>query len=428
MRRLRNVRMSQLCSTTPPGRFGARALARATQVSLVVYAALLAAGALGTAPLLSAAEPAQEHARFRPTVAQMAGLQIEVARAHRFVDRVVAEGMVASNDDATTPVFSPFSGRVVRLVASPGAHVSKGEPLMIVQASEIVQGLNDLRSAAASLNTAHAQLDLARTTEQRQHQMFDSKAGAFKDWLQAQSDLVGAGNAAQTAENALLAARGRLRLLGKSDAEITALEQGTRAGDPQAAEAPVRAPIDGVVIQRQVGLGQYIASVTGGATAPVYTVGDLSKVWIVGNVREADAARVAVGQPVQVSVMALPQRTVRTRIDWVAAALDPATRRLAVRGEADNRDGVLRPMMQAQLSIEAGHPAMAAAVPASALVFDGAQAHVWIAEADGSLALRPVRTGRSDGDWVELVQGLAAGERVVTRGTLFLDQAAEGSR
>jgi len=160
----------------------------------------------------------------------------------------------------------------------------------------------------------------------------------------------------------------------------------------------------------------------------VYTIGDLSTVWIIGSVREADAARVAVGQGMQVRLMAIPRRLIRARIDWIASALDPNTRRLAVRAQAGNRDGSLRPMMQAEVSIDAGHEAVSAAVPSGAIVFEGSEAHVWVAAGDGSVFLRPIRIGRHDEGLVEVVDGLSAGERVVTHGTLFLDQAAEGSR
>jgi cobalt-zinc-cadmium efflux system membrane fusion protein len=421
----------------PPNRFGATALAHSTQVSILAALVLLAAGTLAVAPPPSAAQSApapgspqvaRTGAVFRPSEIQMAGLRIEVAQSHRFSDRVTAEAAVGPNEDTTTPVFSPYTGRVVRLIARPGERVRRGAPLMIVEASEIVQGLSDQATSVAAVGTARAQLKLAQTSEQRQHEMFLSKAGAFKDWQQAQSDLIAAENALHTAENSLTAARSRLRLLGKTDAQIAALEQSSEPPEQTAAQASVLAPIDGIVIQRQVGLGQYITSVAGGASSPVYTIGDSSTVWIVAQVRETDAPGLALGQLAHVKVLALPQRPIQMRIAWIAASLDPNSRRLAVRGQVDNRDGALRPMMQAQVIIDAGHQTTAPAVPAGAIVFDGAQAHVWVAADDGSLALRPVRTGRSDAGLIEVIEGLAAGERVVTRGTLFLDQAAEGSQ
>ena len=253
-----------------------------------------------------------------------------------------------------------------------------------------------------------------RTRSLRQHELYLAKAGALKDWLQAQAD-------ATAARNALDAARNRLRILGTSDAEIAAIEAGAdRTG--KAAETLVRAPIAGTVTQRQVGLGQYL---TAGAATPVYTIGDLSSVWLVANVRESDAPRVHVGQAVEVRALALPERSFHARIAWVAPALDPTTHRLPVRAEVDNRDGLLKPLMFASFHIDAGDEATAPAVPKRAVVYEGDEAHVFVALDDGSIALRPIRTGRTSGDRIEVLAGLAAGEKVVSGGTLFIDRATD---
>ncbi len=206
----------------------------------------------------------------------------------------VTEGNIAIDDDLTTPVFSPYSGRVIRLIAKLGDHVARGQPLMAVAASEFVQGQNDLVTAAASLKTTRAQLKLAETAEQRQHALYLAKGGALKDWQQSQADLATAQNSLRAQEIALAAVRNRLRILGKSDREIDAIENG--APLDMEPVAYIVAPISGTVTQRQVGLGQNILSVQSGASTPVYTIGDLSTVWLVANVREADAPLIRIGQ------------------------------------------------------------------------------------------------------------------------------------
>ena len=144
--------------------------------------------------------------------------------------------------------------------------VARGAPLFAVEASEFVQGQNDLVTAAASPKTAQAQLRLDETNEKRQHELYLAKGGALKDWQQSQIDLATAQSNAQRPEIALAAVRNRLRILGKSDAEIAAIENGADARlDPV---ADVVAPIGGTVTQRQVGLGQNIQSVQSGASDP----------------------------------------------------------------------------------------------------------------------------------------------------------------
>ncbi|MDD5250934.1 MAG: efflux RND transporter periplasmic adaptor subunit, partial [Rhodocyclaceae bacterium] len=289
-----------------------------------------------------------------------------------------------------------------------GDVVKKGAPLMTIEASEFVQGRSDVASARANL-------DAARAVEQRQHDLYEAGAGALKDWRQSQADRV-------VAEGALAAARGRLRILGKTDADVDSLEK-TPSG---ATETLVAAPIAGTVIQRQVGVGQYITSAAAGAATPVFTIGDLSTVWLVANVRESDAPALHLGQPAEVTVLALPGRTFKAKISWIGAAVDANTHRLPVRAEVQNKDGLLKAMMFASFSIATSEPAQAPAVPESALVYEGEKTRVFVAGSDGSLAAREVRSGRRQDGMIEIVDGLRAGERIVTAGTLFIDRAAEG--
>ena len=184
------------------------------------------------------------------------------------------------------------------------------------------------------------------------------------------------------------------------------------------------APISGTVIERQVGLGQYIKS---GASKPVYTIGDLSMVWLVAKVREADAGRVRVGAPVRVQVLAYPSRVFKARISWVAPAIDPKTHRLPVRADVENRDGALKPMMFARFTIATGPARKTLAVPQEAVIRRGRKERVWVVEPHGRLAARTIKTGESRDGMVEVLSGLKPGERIVTAGSLFIDHAARGS-
>jgi cobalt-zinc-cadmium efflux system membrane fusion protein len=130
------------------------------------------------------------------------------------------------------------------------------------------------------------------------------------------------------------------------------------------------------------------------------------------------------GQPVEVQVPAWPGRTFTSRLDYVAPAIDPATHRLTVRAVINNADGALRPEMLATLRIKASEANTVPAVPATAVVYEGAHGHVWVVAADGSIGLREIRVGRSNDGLVEVLAGLQVGERVVTRGSLFIDRAA----
>ncbi|MBS0527176.1 MAG: efflux RND transporter periplasmic adaptor subunit [Proteobacteria bacterium] len=355
---------------------------------------------------------------FRPSDTQWAGLKLAAVRQVAFRDERATDGKIAINEETTTPVFSPYSGRVSRLIARPGDHVERGAPLFAIEASEFVQGQNDLVTAVAGVDKARSRLQLAQQVEKRQKELLAIRGGALKDYEQAQSDLVNAQGDLRSAEITLAAARNRLRILGRTDEEIDKLEKVDRIG----AETIVSAPIGGTIIQRKIGLGQYINT---GASDPVFTVGDLSTVWLVANVRESDAPRMKVGAPVEVSVLAFPGRIFNARLSYVAPALDPNTRRLPVRAEIQNPGRELLPEMFASFRIVSGESRLMPAVPQDAVVYEGAQARVWVARPEQkSVVTRPVEVGSTTNGLVEVRKGLSVGESVVASGTLFIDRAA----
>lgn len=366
-------------------------------------------------------DPPAAPGTFRPSAQEWAGLKLAVVRAATFQPEVVAEGHIAIDADRTTPVFPPYSGRVVEILAKSGQSVARGAPLMAVEAPSLVKRENDLIAAVAALGTARAKLALAQAAERRTHALYLAKGAALKDWQQKQADLIAAQNKLRAAEIALAAARNRLRLLGLADSQVAAIENAPTARlDPV---GQVRAPIGGIVTERRVGLGEYIKS---GGSKPVYTIGDLSTVWLVAQVRESDAARVRVGEPVAVRVLAYPGRVFRARLSWVAPAIDPKTHRLPVRADVGNPDGALKPRMFARFHIATGPARRRPAVPEEAIVQRGARARVWVAGPHGTLAVRTIRTGAVRRGMVEVLSGLTAGERVISGGSLFIDRAARG--
>jgi cobalt-zinc-cadmium efflux system membrane fusion protein len=342
---------------------------------------------------------------FRPTAQQLKTLTVEPVALRQFVSEERTEGKIALNGDRQTPVYSPYSGRVTRVLVSLGDVVVQSQPLATIEASEFAQAQNDLRAALT-------QVKLARNTETRKHALYDVKGGSMADWQQAQADLA-------TAETTLGSVRNRLRILGYSDTKIDALAQAEHF-DPT---TNILAPINGIIVDREVGPGQYAQAA---ASTPVFTIADLSSVWLVANVREADAGHVQRGQSVEVRVQAYPERVFKAHVVYVAPTIDPNTHRLAVRAVIDNRDGALKPEMFANFRIVTSEDARAPAVPESAVVYEGEAAHVWVVGSDNTIAIRPIRIGRATEGFVEVLDGLQTGERIVTKGSLFIDRAAAG--
>ncbi|TAI63643.1 efflux RND transporter periplasmic adaptor subunit [Bradyrhizobium sp. Leo170] len=358
--------------------------------------------------------------RYTPSPAEWASLSLQPVSERAFRAEYVTEGKIGIDEDRSTPVFSPYTGRITKLLARPGDSVVKGQPLFVIEAADTVQAQNDYISAMTSVNKAKSAVDLAQIQDDRAKSLFEGKAVPLKDYQQSQATLVQAQNDLRSAQTTLEAARNKLRILGFGDGDIDALRQ--KGGiNP---EITIFAPIGGTVVQRKAGPGQYVSS---GASDPVYVIGDLSTVWLLAFVRESDAAKVAVGQDVTFSVMALPGRSLTARINYVAAAIDPTTRRLLVRATIDNADGALKPEMFANVTLYSpgDHPAVG--VPKQALIYEGDQVRVWVAHPDKTIELRQVKPGITNGDLVEIVGNLRPGEQIVTKGSLFIDRAASGT-
>jgi len=356
----------------------------------------------------------QDGAAYRPTPKQWASLGISPVAEVVFRTEHMTEGKIAVDEDRATLVFSPYSGRVIKLLAKPGDAVKAGQPLFVVEAPDMVQ-----------VNKARSALDLARIVEQQNKTLFEGRAGSLRDLQQSQASTRAAENDVRAAQTTVEVSRNRLRILGMTDEEITRFND-TGAVSPH---MTIYSPLAGTVIQRKVGPGQYIntSSQNTSASDPTFIIGDLSTVWLVAYVRESEAPNVHVGQAAQFKVLAYPNRTFSANISYVATSLDTGTRRLLVRATIDNSQNLLRPEMFANVKILTTEGDSSLGVPREAIVYDGKSTHVWIARSDQSVERREVKTGQSNGQMVEVLDGLRQGESVISKGTLFVDRAAAGS-
>jgi cobalt-zinc-cadmium efflux system membrane fusion protein len=377
---------------------------RAVRLALLLGGWSVLAGCSRIAPPQPSPPPAV-HTGFQLTDEQLRAMTIETVALRPFHSEAITDGRIAYDGDRATPVYSPYSGRVTRLIAPLGAQVTRGQALFELQASEYAQAASDLLTAAA-------QVKLASLTEQRRHAQYDGRSGSLQDWQQSQTDLA-------AAQAGFASVRNRLRILGCSETAIDAMLAG---GRPQPEVAAV-APIAGVVVDRQIGPGQYL---TAGGTTPVYTIADLSSVWLVANVREAEAVSVHTGQAVSARVLAVPGHEFSGHLDYVGAAVDPVTRRVPVHAVLDNHEHLLKPEMFADFTISTSADTLAPAVPEEAVVFEGAQARAWVMQDEHTVAQRQLTLGRLHQGVYEVTGGLAAGERVITHGALFIDRAAGG--
>jgi cobalt-zinc-cadmium efflux system membrane fusion protein len=395
------------------------ALALLTLAGLAVYGFVHISGAKsGHSEVSSQSRKGLQ--RYTPSPAEWASLTIQPVSERGFRAEHVTEGKIAIDEDRSTPVFSPYAGRVTRLLARPGDSVVKGQPLFVIEAADNVQAQNDFITAMTGMNKARSALDLAKLQDTRARDLFEGKAVPLKDYQQSQATLIQAQNDMRSSQTAMEAARNKLRIFGLTDEDIATFQEKGRINP----ETTIFAPLGGTVVQRKIGPGQYVNS---GASDPVYVIGDLSTVWMTAFVRETDAANVSVGQEVTFNVLAMPGRPLSARINYVATAIDPATRRLLVRATIDNKDGKLKPEMFANVTIYSASDHPAVGVPRQALIYEGDQVRIWVAHEDKTIELRQIKPGLANGDLVEVIGNLKPGEQIVTKGSLFIDRAASGS-
>lgn len=349
---------------------------------------------------------------FRPTSQQMQQLQFRTVGTGDDPDAVQATGIISVNQDASTPIFLPVSGQIGNVFVEAGQRVVRGQPLFEVSSTDYVDVRNAMLTAAAQRATASAQLQTAQQNAARQKEIFATAGGAEKDYRQAQADLVAAQSAMRAANAGLTAARDKLVLLGKSPSSGASMR------------AVFRAPVSGTVASRAIAPGQYV---TAGGTDALLTIADLSRVWLVAQLSEQDASSVHVGDIVTVTTPAYPGRVFQATIQNVAAELDPVTHRLPVRATVANPDGALKPQMFASFSIRRRTPRAALLVPSQAVIHEGDSARVWVVGRNGLLWSRDVRVGDSANGYDSIVSGLRPGERIVSGGAIFVNEAGLGA-
>src|SRR5262249_31599279 len=264
---------------------------------------------------------------------------------------------VGFNEDRLTPVFTPYAGRILELLANKGDSVGKNQPLVVVESPDLVAAQNDLASARSDLAKAKIGLDTAETVAERARRLHEQEAIATKDLQQAEADLTRAQDEVRRAQVSLAAVENRLSLFGKDPKEIAGL------GERVDRRVVIRAPIAGTIVDRKVGPGQYVKP---DAPDPLFLISDLATLWILADVYESDVAMIHVGAPVDVVVPAYPTRAFPAHISFISPTVDPATRTVRVRCVIQNPQGLLKPDMFATIKIGAAAQQSVPVVPASA--------------------------------------------------------------
>ena len=328
---------------------------------------------------------------------QMAHIQVVPVEKARLPRLLRLTGSAAYNAFKTTPVFSPIGGPVHEILVAPGETVHAGQPLLTVNSP-------DYSLARSAYSKAREAFFLADKIYNRAQDLYSHGAIAESDLQQAESARAQAQADMQSTEDAL-------RALGLKDPEAL-------IKNPQkvTSQIPVIAPVGGEVVERLVGPGQLLMP---GATQ-IFTISDMSTVWVLVNVYQGDLAYVHPGDSVDITTDSYPE-VFHGKISYIAPALDPTTRTLQARIVTTNPGKKLKKDMYVTAAVQAGAIRDALTVPDAAVLRDTEnQPFVYVQSGSNQFARRLVKVADSQGGRTQITDGLKEGERVVGDGGLFL--------
>jgi membrane fusion protein, heavy metal efflux system len=365
----------------------------------------------GDSPALSATRQDAAVPAVELSDKQTAALKIAPVALRNFELSKSAVGTIDFNQNMLVQVFSQYPGKILKASFNLGDEVSQGDTLFTIDSPDLLQAESALLASAGIL-------ELQTRTLTRLSQLLHAGGSAQKDVDQTTSDQ-------QTADGNFKAAKNAVRIFGKTDAEIDQILAQRKVDST----LPVPSPISGKIVARNAAPG--LLTQPGTAPAP-YSVADLSTMWMIANVIEADAPSYLLGQEVEVKVPAYPDTIFRGHVTTLGSTIDPNTHRQLVRSEIADPQHLLRAGMFASFVIRVGTPTQSAAIPVEGVVREGdGTMTVWVTTDRHHFEKRTVRLGLQQQDgFSQVLEGLKPGEQVVTDGAIFLSNqlalAADG--
>jgi membrane fusion protein, heavy metal efflux system len=345
-------------------------------------------------------KPAADDQSVDLTEKQAASLKIGPIVSRDFVIQKTSVGTIDFNENLLVQVFSQYQGKILKAFYNIGDEVKASDVLFTIDSPDLLQAESTLLAAAGVL-------ELQKKTLARVTNLLKSGGAAQKDVDQSTSD-------EQTAEGNFKAAKDAVRIFGKSDAEIEQVVSDRKVDSTLV----VPSPISGRVVARNAAPG--FLTQPGNAPAP-FTVADLSTMWMLANVIETDAPAYKLGQQVEVTVPAYPNKIFTGHVTALGAMIDPNTHRQLVRSEIDDPEHLLRSGMYASFVIRVGDAAHSLAVPAEGVVREGdGTMTVWSTRDNRHFVKRTVTTGLAQDGWTQILSGISPDETVVQDGAVFL--------
>jgi cobalt-zinc-cadmium efflux system membrane fusion protein len=342
------------------------------------------------------------------------GLKVLAVEQRPFADVIQATGVVTPNETRVAHVRLLAPGRVEEVYVRVGDRVQSGQPMLTYDNVDVGELVGNYLSAAAAVDRAAADADVAKRALERATKLVDVGGLSRGEYERREAEHKRALAEVTTAHAAMTNIERRLQRFGLRADELTRLR--ASSGDATSwSRTTVRAPFAGVVTAADVAPGEAVDT-----QRELFTVVDLSTVWVIGDLYQKDIASVRRGQEAQITTESYSGETFIGRVTYISDVLDSSTRTAKVRCEVPNRDGRLKLQMFVTMGIPTATARDALVIPAAAVQQVDDDTVVFVQTGDDTFEKRVVDAGVGTGGWVRVLVGLKAGERVVTEGGFML--------
>jgi len=375
-----------------------------------------------------AAEPvAEEHANELPpgtvevpeAAQKNAAIEVNKVATTRLPGTLEVTGIVTPDESRVAHVRPLAKGVVEKINVSLGSRVTAGQPLLTYDNIELGQLVGEFLTEQSALRQAQTDREVKRTALARAEALIKIEAISQQELDLRRAEFRNSEAAVASAEARVSRVEEQIHRFGLSDQDLRALRPDANEAPHRAAShSTLRAPFAGVVTKFDVAVGEVVES-----DKELFTVADISTVWVLADVYEKDLAKITTQGSVTVKVDAYPDRTFTGRITHVSDLIDPATRAAKVRCVVDNRDGALKLDMFAKIVLGTVDERQAIAVPADALQQVDNQAVVFVRRSQTRFERKNVQVGRRSGELVEILAGITDGDTVVGKGSFYLKTA-----
>jgi cobalt-zinc-cadmium efflux system membrane fusion protein len=342
------------------------------------------------------------------------GLEVETAQLRATSGTFQITGAVGPNQTRQAHIRPLSRGRIEKVYVRAGDRVRAGQPLVAYDNIELGELVSEYASAKATLDKANAEAEVSKRSVERAQKLIELGAVTKAEYEKRDAEYKSALATINIQQAQVAMVEQKMRRFGMTNAEIDKLDA-RAARQHDLPHTILRAPFNGVVMQSEVAEGEAVDT-----ERELFTIADISTVWVQGDVYEKDIAAIRQGQQVKVTVNAYPGETFTGRITYLSDVLDPQTRTAKVRCEVANPRGLLKLEMFATIQIPTGVQRETLMIPAAAVQQVDNESIVFVKVDENKFEKREVELGAQSDGWVEVRDGLKEGEKVVTAGAFML--------